>query len=529
MSVNFSPRRRPPICAQLFVWLATFAFLVSLGARRQAAAELPKINIEPARVVGPFDSIDSTSTIRADKCAAIASVRWLPHTALKLSYARGEFSAEERTAFREAIERWQAALANAHLDLSFIEDGEVDPNAVPAHLQIIVRRDAAMRGDKYGRIVASARQGYIESAFILINSEVRKPKLLRKLLMHELGHAFGLRDCSDCGSGKSVMNHFTRKSFFGVSIRDSNVANKPTATDVAQVVSGYNQSAPFLANRQETQVETITADETVNVTDANAVSEVNILAAYLGGAPNAKDIAHFSASGRGLTNEGKQSFDAGLPALLQVESATMDELKSYSFHREVRIQTLDEKGRVSGEYRRASDMLLDDAGRRIEKNIVLSPTTLRGFKVTNEYVEDFSGAQLKGFELRQSPLYRFEAFGFDNVEGKAARVYRITPDLPAATATSARVLFGFVWADESTGAILKVAGLALPEQKQRFPLFETRRALVDSKYLFPSVTLADDYLVFPSRRVHVRMLITYTDYRKFGSRVTITEIDDSQP
>ena len=137
---------------------------------------------------------------------------------------------------------------------------------------------------------------------------------------------------------------------------------------------------------------------------------------------------------------------------------------------------------------------------------------------------------MKGFELNQRDAYRFEPFGFETLNGKSVRVYRLTPvNLEAAKATGARVLYGFVWIDEQTGAILKVAGRALPELKQRYPLFETHRELVDGKHLFPIRTLADDYLVFPSRRVHVRMLITYSNYKRFAARVKIVDLDEPQP
>jgi len=76
---------------------------------------------------------------------------------------------------------------------------------------------------------------------------------------------------------------------------------------------------------------------------------------------------------------------------------------------------------------------------------------------------------------------------------------------------------------------MKVAGRALPELKQRYPLFETHRELVDEKHFFPVRTLADDYLVFPSRRVHVRMLITYSNYKRFAGKVNIIELDEPQP
>jgi len=381
---------------------------------------------------------------------------------------------------------------------------------------------------KYGRIVASARaDNYLERASILVNGAIHEKKILRKLMMHELGHALGLRDCSGCGSGKSVMNHFSLKSIFGLSVQDKNVASKPTLSDIAQVEAGYRQAAAPESPTTSSGTLTVVAEENL-MGPALPITllETNILIPYL---PSQSSDARIGevAGARILASNQIADFNALLPKFLSVEAATMEELKNYSFKREVRIQTIDAKGRVSGEYHRVSDMLLDDAGRRLERNVSFPKPTLRGLEITSEYVEDFSGAQLKGFELNQRDAYRFEPFGFEILNGKSARVYRLTPrNLAAAKATGARVLYGFAWIDEQTGAILKVAGRALPELKQRYPLFETHRELVDEKHLFPVRTLADEYLVFPARRVHVRMLITYSNYKRFAAKINIVELDE---
>lgn len=239
-----------------------------------------------------------------------------------------------------------------------------------------------------------------------------------------------------------------------------------------------------------------------------------------------KTATDLRASESGLSEKEKTEFESYVPKLLKTEAQTMKELNSYTFRREVRIQTLDSKGRVSGEYYRISDMLFDDLGGRIERGVSSSEPTLRRLKISPEYVEDFSGAQLKGFELSKQDHYRIEPFMTDTTDGARMRVYRMTPlNLNAERAAHARVFYGFVWVDEATGKIVKLRGCALPDDKQRYPLFETQRELIDGVHLFPARTIADDYLVFPSHTVHMRMSITYTNYKKFASRVTITEVD----
>lgn len=526
MSILLSPKHK--VLFELCVLISSM--FLSVQARSSSrAVEIRHADVES---FGAFESLITSNAQQPDlPCAGLAAVRWLPNTSVTVSFVHGEFTESEKAALQVAINLWQSALSRLAVGLVFENGSDVASKAAPGFGQIIVRRDYQMDEGKYGKIVASARaDNYLDRASIQVNGAIREKKILRKLMMHELGHALGLRDCSDCGPGKSVMNHFSLTSIFGLGVQDKNVSAKPTLSDIAQVEAGYRQAAATQSTNTSSKTQIVVAEENLIAAAPPAVrNEASILIPYLPGQANGARIGDV-AGARILAVNQIADFNALLPKFLSVEAATMDELKNYSFKRDVRIQTIDDKGRVSGEYRRVSDMLLDDAGRRVERNVSFLKPTLRGLKVTDEYVEDFSGAQLKGFELNQGDGYRFEPFGFEILNGKSARVYRLTPlDLDVAKATGARGLYGFIWIDEQTGAIMKVAGRALPELKQRYPLFETHRELVDEKHFFPARTLADDYLVFPSRRVHVRMLITYSNYKRFAARVNIVELDEPQP
>ena len=70
---------------------------------------------------------------------------------------------------------------------------------------------------------------------------------------------------------------------------------------------------------------------------------------------------------------------------------------------------------------------------------------------------------------------------------------------------------------------MRVRGKSLPDGDQRFPSFETRRERVDGTHLFPADTYADDLLVFPQRRVRMRMTVRYSDYQRFLGKVSIVE------
>ena len=211
-------------------------------------------------------------------------------------------------------------------------------------------------------------------------------------MLHELGHAFGLRDCPDCRSGVTVMNYFSQQSVMGFKIRESSnrISDEPTACDISQVTSGYVESRPPMLKNDADESEntrTVVADEVAAPDTEGSDNLDNIIAPYLSPArrQEAGMVRFGGTRPEGmLTNAERTEFNSYVPALLGKEAETMEELNNYTFRREVRIQTIDSKGRVSGEYHRISDMLFDDSGRRIERGLALTKSTLRRLTISPE-------------------------------------------------------------------------------------------------------------------------------------------------
>lgn len=521
---------RLPVSTVISLTAVFLVTLASVGAITTVSAdiftELMPNAAAPSLRFSTFDAEPDNSDLSSERreCAASANVRWLPHSNVKISYARGQFTEKERVELHRAISLWQKALLKMELGIVLEDGGEVEMDAEPTSAQIIVKRDYSMDSNHYGKIVAAARpDNYLDRGFILINGSLTKGSSLRKTMLHELGHGFGLKDCSSCPSGATVMNSFFQLSFMGLNIGKAGrkISDKPSRCDVATVAAGYRHSELELARNS-----TVDPQPSFN-RQVSAPLHASFHVEPLSVAMPARELSTASRNSQVLTETEKIEFESYVPTLLGKEAETMAELNNYTFTRVVRIQTIDSKGRVSGEYRRTSDLVFDDSGQRIERGWSLSKSTLRRLKISPEYVEDFSGVQLKGFELSKRDHYRIEPFMTETLDGTRMRVYRMTPlDLNAERAAQTRVFFGYVWVEDTTGRILKIGGLALPDGKQRFPLFETQRALVDGKHLFPVHTIADDYLVFSSHTVHVRMLITYSNYKRFESRVRVVEVDD---
>jgi hypothetical protein len=74
---------------------------------------------------------------------------------------------------------------------------------------------------------------------------------------------------------------------------------------------------------------------------------------------------------------------------------------------------------------------------------------------------------------------------------------------------------------------VKTYGKTVPDIRKKnnenlFPKFTTYREQIDGKYWFPTYTKADDTLHFSTSDVHIREIVKYTDYKRYGSNVTIT-------
>ena len=94
-----------------------------------------------------------------------------------------------------------------------------------------------------------------------------------------------------------------------------------------------------------------------------------------------------------------------------------------------------------------------------------------------------------------------------------------------------RYFQGRIWVDDRDFQIVKTRGKTVPDIRtgkkgsggeNLFPAFTTWREQVDGKYWFPTYTKADDDLQFSQGPVHIREIVKYTNYKRFGANVKIT-------
>jgi hypothetical protein len=396
-----------------------------------------------------------------------------------------------------SLAEWNSSLRQTDLDIEFVESADRKFPIQCDNCIKIVRESLVDSHKRFGefRPIKQDREGYITAAEIAFETRINGLDHLTSLLSHEIGHGMGLWDCYSCKSQSTVMN--LDKVF------RRNMALTPTLCDMATVVSGYSRqpSLNHPAMVVSDALDEKTEDEIFGpegVVESQSPPEIEL---------TAEDMAE-------------------IQSVLSNEEEMRDVLKNYSFKRDVLIQTVDEKGNVSGEFHRISQLIFDDQGRRIERVLSFPKPDLKKLKITKEDVEDLAGAQPFGPETGRLGEYRFVPAGVETVDGKDLRIFKIYPkDLAAAIRSRTRMFVGTIWTAMDSHEIVQMRGKSVPEGKQRFPTFETYRSVSLENRLLPSRTFADETLHFPSAKIHIRMTITYSDYKIFKATLKIVDVD----
>jgi hypothetical protein len=204
----------------------------------------------------------------------------------------------------------------------------------------------------------------------------------------------------------------------------------------------------------------------------------------------------------------------------------------YTYRQDVKVETLDGET-VDGQYHEVFDVMFNDKGQRIE-NVVFAPQS----NLTKIYMsqEDFADIRHRlPFVLTTEdlPQYNILYVGQQKEDELDCYVFDIAPKK---IEDKKRYFQGRVWVDNHDFQIVKTYGKTVPdlcnnrpcsEVKKRgneenlFPKFTTWRQQIDGLYWFPVYTKADDELHFKMEDVHIKEIVKYEDYRRFGAKSTI--------
>jgi len=200
----------------------------------------------------------------------------------------------------------------------------------------------------------------------------------------------------------------------------------------------------------------------------------------------------------------------------------------YTFRQDIKVQTRD-GDTVTGEYHEVFDVLYDDKGKRIE-NVVFAPQSSLeqgGLSLDQGDVQDFRNRLPFVLTTEEVPEYNILYVGQQHEDQLHCYVFDIAPKQIVG---KKRYFQGRIWVDDHDFQIVKTYGQAVPEirdtkkkgkEEHLYPKFTTWREQVDNQYWFPTYTRADDTLHFNTGDIHIREIVKYEDYKRFGSNVRI--------
>ena len=198
----------------------------------------------------------------------------------------------------------------------------------------------------------------------------------------------------------------------------------------------------------------------------------------------------------------------------------------YTYRQDVKVQTLD-GDTVDGEYRQVFDITFDDQGHK-SKNVVYAPqASLTRIGMTQEDVDDIENRLPFVLTSDEIPEYNILYAGMQQEDELHCYVFDIAPKQIEG---KKRYFQGRIWVDDQDFQVVKTYGKTVPDIRKKkgnenlFPSFTTWRQRIDGKYWFPVYTKADDTLHFSGGLgdVHIREIVKYENYKRFGSRTRIT-------
>jgi hypothetical protein len=203
----------------------------------------------------------------------------------------------------------------------------------------------------------------------------------------------------------------------------------------------------------------------------------------------------------------------------------------YTFRQDVKVETLD-GDTVDGQYHEVFDVLFDDKGHRIE-NVVFAPqSSLTKIYMSEEDMQDIRHRLPFVLTTEELPEYSILYVGQQQEDELSCYVFDIAPKKIEG---KKRYFQGRVWVDGHDFQIVKTYGKTVPDlcgghpcsarshsdNENLFPKFTTWRQQIDGQYWFPVYTKADDELHFKLEDVHIKEIVKYEDYRRFGTNTKI--------
>src|ERR1700745_1653893 len=201
----------------------------------------------------------------------------------------------------------------------------------------------------------------------------------------------------------------------------------------------------------------------------------------------------------------------------------------YTYRQEVTVKITDNNDRT-GEYKEVFDVVFDNGGERWEKDVNAPQSTLDNTSVSMDQ-SDFDDIRNRlPFVLTSDEVGEYDILykGQQQEDDLHCYVFDIAPKQIVG---KKRYFQGRIWVDDRDFQIVKTYGKTVPQiyagkkknkEEHLYPNFTTWREQIDRVYWFPTYTKADDTLHFYTGDIHIREIVKYENYKRFGSKTRIT-------
>ena len=211
------------------------------------------------------------------------------------------------------------------------------------------------------------------------------------------------------------------------------------------------------------------------------------------------------------------------------ESEFQQALNHYTYRRVAKVQTLNDDNKVDGEYYEVDDVIFDPGGNRVEKVVFAPENTLQRIIMTQSDAQDIQKGYPFVLTAEDIGQYDVKYVGRQKVDDVDCYVFDVSPKI---IEKKKRYLLGRIWVDVEDLQIVVTNGRMVPDDTRKnnedlHPPFMTWRQQIDGHFWFPVYTRGEGILHFSGGNgymgedVHIRDIIKYSDYKRFGSTTKI--------
>jgi len=211
------------------------------------------------------------------------------------------------------------------------------------------------------------------------------------------------------------------------------------------------------------------------------------------------------------------------------ESEFQQALNHYTYRRVAKVQTVDDDNKVDGEYYEVDDVIFDPTGNRVEKVVFAPQNTLQRVMMTPSDLQDIQRGYPFVLTAEDIGAYDVKYVGRQKVDEVDCYVFDVGPKV---IEKKKRYLLGRIWVDSQDLQIVVTNGRMVPDDTRKgsedlHPPFMTWRQQIDGHFWFPVYTRGEGILHFAggygymAQDVHIRDIIKYSDYKRFGSTTKI--------